>query len=67
MAGAGRAGFAAASAVGATSAAIAAAVAMAGNPQRRIATVDCAVINRFTNAMSWLKCPFALASTKILE
>jgi hypothetical protein len=39
---------------------------MAGHPQRRIATVDCA-LNRFTNAMSRLKCLFALASTKILE
>jgi hypothetical protein len=37
-----------ASAVSTVSAAIAASVAMAGGPQRRIAKVDCAVINRFT-------------------
>src|ERR1700704_4525718 len=45
--GAGRARLAAASAVSAVSA-IAASVTMAGGPQRRIATVDCAVVNRFT-------------------
>jgi hypothetical protein len=47
--------------------AIAASVAMVSHPQRRIATVDCAVMNRFTNAMSRLKCLSAFASTKILE
>src|ERR1700675_1466418 len=46
--GAGRACLAAASPVRAVSAAIAASVTMAGGPQRRIATVDCAVVNRFT-------------------
>src|SRR5882724_2215813 len=46
--GAGRACPAAASAVSAVSAAIAASVTMAGGPQRRIATVDCAPENRFT-------------------
>src|SRR6478736_4285451 len=46
--GAGRASLAAASTVSAASAAIAASVTMAGPPQRRISTVDCAVINRFT-------------------
>src|ERR1700687_591630 len=46
--GAGRACLAAASAVSAVSAAMAASVTMAGDPQRRIATVDCAVVNRFT-------------------
>ena len=45
---AGRACLAAASAVSAVSAAIAASITMAGRPQRRIATVDCAVVNRFT-------------------
>jgi hypothetical protein len=60
--GAGRAGLAAASAVSAASAAIAASVTMAGTPQRRVATVDCAVMNRFTNAMSRLKCLSALGS-----
>ena len=35
-------------AVSAISAAITASVAMAAGPQRRIATVDCAVVNRFT-------------------
>jgi hypothetical protein len=34
-------------------------------PKRRVATVDCAVTNRFTNAMSRLKCLSALASIKI--
>jgi len=63
--GAGRACPAAASAVSAASAAIAASVTMAGAPQRRVDKVDCAVMNRFTNAMSRLKCPFALASIKI--
>src|SRR5215471_1244474 len=60
--GAGRACLAAASAVSAASAAIAASVTMAGIPQRRVARVDCAVMNRFTNAMSRLKCLSALAS-----
>src|SRR3984893_7907866 len=46
--GAGRACLAAASTVSAVSAAIAASVTMAGGPQRRIATVDRAVVNRFT-------------------
>jgi len=46
--GAGRACLAAASAVSAVRAAIAASVTMAAGPQRRIATVDCAVVNRFT-------------------
>jgi hypothetical protein len=40
--------LAAASAVSAVSAAIAASVTMAEGPQRRIAPVDCAVVNRFT-------------------
>jgi hypothetical protein len=40
--------LAAASAVSAAVAAIAASVTMAGPPQRRISTVDRAVINRFT-------------------
>jgi hypothetical protein len=44
--GAGRACLAAASAVSAA-AAIAASVTMAGPPQRCVATVDCAVMNRF--------------------
>ena len=48
VAGAGRACFGAASAVSAVSAAIAASVTMAGELQRRIAAVDCAVVNRFT-------------------
>src|SRR5258707_12851935 len=46
--GAGRSCLAAASAVSAASAAIAASVTVAGPPQRRIATVDRAVMNRFT-------------------
>src|SRR5437660_213171 len=46
--GAGRADRATASAFSAVSAAIAASVTMAGGRQRRIATVDCAVVNRFT-------------------
>src|ERR1700694_4690495 len=46
--GAGRACLAVASAVSAVSAAIAASVTMAGGPQRRIAPMDCAVVNRFT-------------------
>jgi hypothetical protein len=65
--GAGRACLAAASAVSAASAAIAASVTMAGTPQRGVATVDCAVMNRFTNAMSRLKCLSALASIKISD
>ena len=52
---AGRACFGAASAVGAVSAAIAASVTMAAGPQRRIATVDCAVVNRFT-----MPCPVGM-------
>jgi hypothetical protein len=46
--GAARVCFAAASAVSAVSAAIAANVTMAGDRQRRIGTVDCAVVNRLT-------------------
>src|SRR5882672_12490845 len=46
--GAGRVCLAAASAASAVSAAIAASITMAGGRQRRIATVDCAVVNRFT-------------------
>src|SRR6202046_2538105 len=45
--GAGCACLAAAPAVSPVSAAIAASVTMAGGPQRRIATVDCVVVNRF--------------------
>jgi hypothetical protein len=45
--GAGRGGLAAVPAVSAISAAIAASVKIAGGPQRRIAAVDCAVMNRF--------------------
>ena len=52
---AGRACFGAASAVSAVSAAIAASVTMAAGPQRRIATVDCAVVNRFT-----MPCPVGM-------
>ena len=49
---------AAASAVSAVSAAIAASVTMAAGPQRRIATVDCAVVNRFTMPWpGWNACP----------
>jgi hypothetical protein len=47
------------------SAAIAASVTMAGGPQRRVAAVDCAIMNRFPNARSRLKCLSALASIKI--
>jgi hypothetical protein len=43
--GAGRDCLAAASAVGAASAAIAASVTMTGSRQRRVATVDCAVMS----------------------
>src|ERR1700675_4453023 len=46
--GAGRACLAPASTVSAVSAAIAASVTMAGCPPRRMATVGCAVVNRFT-------------------
>jgi hypothetical protein len=61
--GAGRACLAAASAVSAASAAIAASVTMAGTPKHRVATVDCAVMNRFTNTiMSRLKRLSTLAS-----
>src|SRR3982074_1891307 len=45
--GAGRVCLVPASAGSAAGAAIAASVTMAGGPQRRIATVDCAVVNRF--------------------
>src|SRR4051812_38975127 len=44
---AGRAGFAAAGPASAVSAAIAASITMEEGPQRRVATVDCAVVNRF--------------------
>src|ERR1700722_5178745 len=44
----GRACLAAAPAVSAVRAIIAASVTMAGGPQRRIAMVDCAVVNRLT-------------------
>src|SRR5450759_4435970 len=50
LGGAGRGCLAAASAVSAVSAAIAASVTMAAGPQRRIATVNCAVANRLTPA-----------------
>ena len=62
--GAGRACLAAVSAVSAASAAIAASGTTAGAPQRRVAMVDCAVMNRFANAMSRLKCLSALASAR---
>ena len=52
LVGAGRACLAAASAVSGASAAVAVSITMAGTPQCRVATVDCAVINRFT-----LPCP----------
>src|SRR4051812_44198095 len=42
----GRAGFAAAGADSAVNAAIAASVTKRGVPQRRVSTVDCAVVNR---------------------
>src|SRR5712671_5229655 len=61
--GAGRACLAAASPVSAVSAAIAASVTMAGGRQRRIATVDCAVVIRFTMPCR-LKCLSALESIK---
>src|SRR5665647_3434972 len=48
LGGAGRGCLAAASAVSAVSAAIAASVTRAGGPQRRIARVNCAVVNRIT-------------------
>src|ERR1035437_1849403 len=53
--GAGRACLAAASGLNAVSAAIAASVTMAAGPQRRIATMDCAVVNRFT-----MPCPVGM-------
>jgi hypothetical protein len=53
--GAGRACLAAASAVSAANAAIAASVTMAGPPHRRVATVDCAVMNRFTMSTRYLR------------
>jgi hypothetical protein len=37
---------------------------MAGGPERRIATVDCAVVSRFTMP-PWLKCLSTLESVKI--
>src|SRR6202030_3361722 len=46
--GAGRACLATAAALSAVRAAIAASGTMAGGPQRRIATVDCAAVNLFT-------------------
>jgi hypothetical protein len=46
--GAGRASLAVAPAVSAVSAAVAASVTTAEGPQRRIAAVDCAVVDRFT-------------------
>jgi len=52
---AGRACFGAASAVSAVSAAIAASVTMAAGLQRRSATMDCTVVNRFT-----LPCPVGM-------
>src|SRR5476651_2707320 len=55
LGGAGRGCLASASAVSAVSAAIAASVTMAAGPQRRIATVDCAVVNRFT-----MPCPVGM-------
>jgi hypothetical protein len=61
--GAGRPCLAAASAVSAASAAIVASVTMAGPPERHVATVDCAVMNRFANAMSRLKCLSALGQS----
>jgi hypothetical protein len=45
MAAAGRACLAPAPAIGAISAVITASIAIPGDPQRRIATVDCAVAN----------------------
>jgi len=51
-AGAGRACRAAAPAVSAVSAAVAASVTIAEGPQRRIAAVDWAAVNRFT-----MQCP----------
>jgi hypothetical protein len=48
LVGAGRACLAAASAVNGATAAVAASVTMAGPTQRRVATVDCAVMDRFT-------------------
>jgi hypothetical protein len=48
VAGVGRACLAAASQVSAASPAIAASVTVAGNLRRRIATVDCAAMNRLT-------------------
>jgi hypothetical protein len=62
--GAGRSCLAAASAVSAASAAIAASVTMAGRPQRRIATVDRAVANRFAMPCPRSKCLSARASIK---
>jgi hypothetical protein len=52
---AGRGSLAAAPAVSAVSAAIAASVTIAAGPQRRIASVDCAVVNRFT-----MPCPVGM-------
>src|SRR5688572_5009907 len=60
LGGARRACFAAASAEGGVSAAIAASMAATGGPQRRIATVDCAVVNRFA-----IPCPGRNACTSL--
>ena len=60
--GAGRACFGAASAVSADSVAIAASVALAGELQRRIAGVDCAVVNRPVIPMPRFQRLSALAS-----
>src|SRR5436190_24110547 len=67
--GAERAGPAAASGLNAVSAAIAASVTMAGGPQRRIAKVDCTVVNRFTmpclvgmlSAFASIECQIAMS------
>jgi hypothetical protein len=63
---AGRGSLAAASAASAVSTAIAASVTMAAGPQRRIATVDCAVVNRFTMPChARLECVFASIECQI--
>src|SRR5882757_9905087 len=58
--GARRACFAAAASVGTVSAAIAASATMTGDPHRRIAAVDCAVVNRFT-----IPCPGSNACPRL--
>src|SRR6516162_3258468 len=63
--GAGRACFAAASAVSAASVAIAASVTIAEGPQRRVATLDCFVMNRFANAMSLLNACLRLRRSRL--